>query len=653
MVHWMRKYKKWIFTGIAVVTIPTFVMWGGYAGKSQRNASNAVAATTVATVAGDPILVGELRERLNRETERRTRNGKRPTLQELDADGTVERVLESLIDNRLLGAEVAKRTLSLDRPYLAEQLKKDPAFLDDKGNLNAARWNAWVSEQNQNWNEIYERLEASASQQLMLREITAPARVFDSEVKKEFEANHTSIQVKYVSVEAKVTPTPEQVQALYDKDPKRYEIPEKRNVQFVAVSLAPPRPAELDDIVTRARAGEDFAELAKKYSKGPDAEQGGAMDWRDQSLNDPANLVALYRTPVGQVSDPVEFGGTYYVYKVEEERQNADGLRGVKARQILLQPVLDEAQRKALEDKANAIVASAKKSGLEAAASEAGLAVLTATDVAKTGTPIQGVSMMDSAAFITAVTALPKDAISETIKGRENLYVVKVTDVIPPVPQPLDAVREKVLADATRELTMSPEHADATSELAKKIAEKAKSLQDVITQNPDLTLEIKETKEFTRRDYLFQEGLMADPAKLLETFAGKEPGAFAGPIQGFMGNAYFFELVKRTPPTEENWKTDWPKEEESLRQNALMQHRNALLKDYIASLRDKAAKENLVKRNAKVYNEFVAPPKEETPEETKGDKAAETSAPAESAPAKPAAPAPTAPAESAPAAPAK
>ena len=617
MVHWMRKYKKWIFGGIALVTIPTFVMWGGYAGKSQRNAKSVLEAATVATVAGDPIMIAELRQRLNSEAEQRARGGKRPTFQDLEADGTADRVLNAMIDNRLLAAEVSKNTVTLDRPYLIEQMKKDPTFQDDKGNFNAARWNAWVTEKGQNWNAAYAQLEASASQQLLLRKITAPARVFDSEIKKEFEANHTSIQLKYVSVDAKVTPTPEQVQALYDKDPKRYEIPEKRNVQFVAISLAPPRPAELDDIVTRARAGEDFAELAKKYSKAPDAEKGGSMDWQDQTANDPEPLAVLFRTPVGQVTDPILVNGMYFIFKVEEERQNADGLKGVKARQIMLQPTLDDAQRKVLEEKASGIVATAKQSGLDAAATAAGLQVLSATEVAKTGTPIQGVSTMDSAAFVTAVVALPKDVISETIKARENLYVVKVTDVIPAVPQPLDAVRDKVLADATRELTMAPEHADLTLELSKKIAEKAKSLQDVISQNPELTLEIKETREFKRHDYLFQEGLMADPAKLIETFAGKEPGAFAGPIQGFMGNAYFFELVKRTPPTEENLKTDWPKEEESLRQNALNQHRNALIQDFLASLRDKAEGEKLILRNTKVFNELLAPPKEETPEESK------------------------------------
>ena len=637
MVHWMRKYKRWIFTGIAVVTIPTFIMWGGSAGKARRAAESAQLAATVATVAGDPILVGEYRQRLSSEMERRERGGKRPTMQELQADGTADRVLESMIDNRLFTAEVAQHALLLDETFLKEQLKKDPAFQDANGNFNAGRWNAMISESGRNWNAEYERLEAGLSQQIFLQELTAPVRVLDSEIKKEFEADHTSIQVKYVTVDAKVTPTPEQIQAQYDKDPKRYEIPEKRNVQFVALSLAPPRPTELDDILTRARAGEDFGELAKKYSKAPDAEKGGEMEWRDQTTADPEYLTPLFGTPVGQVSEPLSFSGMYFVYKIEQERQNADGTRGVKARQIVLRPELDETQRKVVEDTAAKVVETAKASGLDVAASAAGLQVLTATAVAKGGDPVQGISARDSAAFATAVAALPKEAVSETIKGRDNLYVAKVTEVIPAVPQPLDAVREKVLADVTRELSMSPEHADATSELGKKIAEKAKSLADVVAQNPELELKIQETKEFTRRDYLFQQGLMAEPSKLIEAFSGKEPGAFAGPIPSFMGSVYFFELVKRTPPTEENWKTDWPKEEENLRQSAQTQHRNALIQDYIASLRAKAEGANVIKRNNEVLNKMFETEKVEAPKaETKQEEApkpAGTAAPATGAPA--------------------
>ncbi len=632
----MRKYKKSILTVLIVLIIGPFVVWGGYAGRSRaaRGKSGSTGPKPVATVGNVPIVAAEFEQRLNAEIERRGKGGERPSRQDLAKDGTAERVLDSMIDSSLLTVEVQKADFTLDKTLLIERLKKEAAFQDDKGNFNPALWNSWIgSDQGRNWNVIYEELRGQVGRELFVREVMASARVLETDLRKQFEDNHTKIQIRYVKIDPDITPTEEQIKAEYDKDPSRYQLPEKRNVEFAAVSLAVARPALVDDVVKRAREGSDFAELAKQNSQGPDAEKGGEMDWVAPSPNDPDHIKALLALPVGAASDPIESFGAYYIYKVEQERTDEKtGARSVKAREIVIRPKLDDAELKAREDKGGQLFAKAKETGdLKAAATEAGLTVMTAQGVATDSESIENVAKEDAYAFRNGVAKVALDEFSEVIKARGNLYVAKVLQIDPPVQQPLEAVKDKVAKDAIETLRRSPERTDELAKLGDKLAAEAHSLPEVVAKAPELKLEIKESKEFTRRDFLFSEQIYVQTVEVYDALGHKEPGAFAGPLKGFRGDLYFAELVKKTGPDEKSWQDDWPKEEEQLRKGALSAKRSQLLMDYLADLRERRGKEIAITRDYDQLNKLLGIGKEEG-DQTKEKEQAKEPAPLQHAP---------------------
>ncbi|MBN34950.1 MAG: peptidylprolyl isomerase [Rhodospirillaceae bacterium] len=73
-------------------------------------------------------------------------------------------------------------------------------------------------------------------------------------------------------------------------------------------------------IVERARAGEDFAELAKELSIGPSGVDGGDLGWFRPGDMVPEFEEGAYALQAGEVSNPVQSAFGWHVIKMEERR---------------------------------------------------------------------------------------------------------------------------------------------------------------------------------------------------------------------------------------------------------------------------------------------------------------------------------------------
>ena len=621
MMIWMRRHMKAILIGIMILIIPMFVVWGGYRSSGRGGSAEREGPVAVATVGNVPIMSTQYRQQLRAELARRARQtgGEVLSFQEAAADGTAERVLDGLIDSILLGFEVDKRGFDFGRDFLIDRLREQPAFRDDSGSFDPVAWNMWLERQEkQNWNAVYAEIADRTGRQILLREVMAPARVLDSDVRRQFEQNFTKIQVKAVKLDPEIDPADEQIQAQYDEDPTRYQLPESRDLEFVVVSLKPPRPALVDELVDRIRNGEDFAELAKQYSDAPGAEtNGGDMGWTVEREALPDNLKALFEVPVGTVSAPIEYAGAYFIYSVAEERINEEtGEREVKASQIRIRPELDEAQRLAREEKADALLMEARAAGdLRAAAEQAELPVHALSGVSVDSTELENVEKTEVRTFSRGLADLYEGDVSDVIRGRQGLYVAKITHIEPPVVRPLGEVREDVREDAVNAIRRSADRRAELKALGENMTEGVSSVEELVAKYPDMNLEVKETKEFTRRDFLWNEGLYVQTVDIFEAVGKGAPGAFGGPLQGFQGDAYFVELVNKTPPTDEDWENEWPGQEKSLRASALAAKRNQLLMDYLAHLRERAGTDTPVQRNYLALSEILGTNEDTAPPE--------------------------------------
>lgn len=107
--------------------------------------------------------------------------------------------------------------------------------------------------------------------------------------------------------------------------------------------------AQADAIAAQARAGQDFAQLAKTHSKSSDAAQGGSLGMRSVDRLPELFVNATAQEPAGAVVGPLRSGAGFHVLKVLAREQVGlpDALMPqTRARHILLRPStsLTEAQ---------------------------------------------------------------------------------------------------------------------------------------------------------------------------------------------------------------------------------------------------------------------------------------------------------------------
>ena len=204
-----------------------------------------------------------------------------------------QKVMEQLIEDKLILSEARLRNIEVDETDL-------------DGRIGEAIKRAGSKE----------RFEAALKEQgLSLRDLRA--RYKDQAMVRKL------IDQK---IGAKITVTPVEVNNYYNNHSGEFIQPEQvklRNILIRPRSEAGVKEA-LDlakDILIRLQKGEDFAALAKEYSSGPNASEGGLMGYvkRGDLLPEIDKIIAGLEE--GSISDIVQTPLGYHIFKVEERSE--------------------------------------------------------------------------------------------------------------------------------------------------------------------------------------------------------------------------------------------------------------------------------------------------------------------------------------------
>jgi peptidyl-prolyl cis-trans isomerase SurA len=207
---------------------------------------------------------------------------------------TFKEGLKGLIAQKLLAQEVAKYDDKIDEA----QIDRYIADVEQERNITDEQLKQSLMQNGVSWDDFRKQAKTELAKAMMLNE----------------------------ELRQHVTIPPEEIQAYYDAHRDQFTVKqEKYQLAQILIAVAPNAPpaevaaakAKADAVHKKAVAGEDFGELARKYSDDESKSQGGELGiFAPDDVMDEI-LAAIKNLQPGQVSEVVRTKHGFHIIKVE------------------------------------------------------------------------------------------------------------------------------------------------------------------------------------------------------------------------------------------------------------------------------------------------------------------------------------------------
>lgn len=639
MLKAMRKNLKalaptlWIV--IAAFIIAIFAVWGG-AGRLGEGAKDQV----IATVGDEKIPVDFYYETLRQRLEAMKREFKELNKSLIQQLNIPQQVLEQMIQQSLLSQVAGDMGLSVSDAEIREKIRSYPVFQRDGAFIGFEEYKRILE-----WNRIsLAEFEESLGKEILLNKVvqllTAGIAVTQEEIWENFKKQNESAKLEYLvleksKIELAAAPDEKDLQDYFEKNRDKYKIPERRegtyfflrteemkkDIQVTDTEIEkyykdnsgqfkiPERIAvsriyipfgekqkgavltEGKSLLDKLRNGEEFSELAKRFSKDAKAQEGGnwgLFEWKTLTSKEQEKIRDLAE---GQVSDILELEDGIALLKVtEKDTERMNSLEEVKDR---IRVILEDTKARdwAKEKISNLEKSARKEKSLDVAAQKHGLLVKQ-TGLLKEGEAIQDID--PSGTLSQALFSLDEKGISSAVFTYEGVGIVQLEKKEDPHEAKLEEVKEDLEKDLVE--------AKKKSQILEKMTEARAKLdgKDWEEMAPKLNLEYKTVNEHKREQYLSIIGENEE----FDGFAFTLPlNETSDPVEFENGYA-LLRVQERKEVSRKDLEKNWKEERDSL----LERKKNLFLQTYLTKLREeKDAKINynlFLKINADILSRF-------------------------------------------------
>lgn len=502
MLDRMRRHKNVLKWSLVLVVLAFIAL---YIPASNDSANGAGLNDMVASVEGNEVTVGEFRQAYARQMQAyRSAYGADMDERLLRQLGIDQRIVQQLIEEKVALAEARRLGITASDEEVRQRILAIPAFQENGRFIGFDRYRQMLQMQNPPLREsdfeeqvrnsiTVEKLQAAITnwisisdadveaafrernEKVKLAVVNFPADKFregvqatDQEVSAWFEANTDDYRipekrkVKYAlldvqAIRDRITVSPQDVQNYYEDNAQQFSTPEQVRASHILLKTEGKNEDEVrtlaEEIAKKARAGADFAALAKQYSEDESNNTtGGDLDYFSRGQMVPEFDTAAFSLEPGEVSDPVQTSFGYHVIKMADKRAaTSRPLAEVQAQiedQIKWQRAQDEAQRTADD-----LAAQLKAPGdLETIARPRGLTVSESGFFSREE-PIAGLGLAPAAAeqaftleegAVSPAIRTPQGFAFLTVTARQDAYVPKLEEV-------QARVRDDVLKDKALE----------------------------------------------------------------------------------------------------------------------------------------------------------------------------------------------------------
>lgn len=483
---------KLIFGLIIVV----FVFWG--VGSLTDSSSGNV----VAVVNGDGISIRDYEQAYQDALEAIQRQNPQITREQLAAENLGQRVLNTLIMQKLLEQEAARAGIAISPLEMRQAVENVQAFQNSEGKFDPELFKRLVENQHRSvaaferklasdmLNQKLERLvdagvwnNAAESrayydylrQKRALTYVFLPASRFaasvtpaETDIAAYYEAHKQEFTqparaaVEYVAISPTLLVTPQSIseadaQAQYERNLSRYASPEQVRVSHILVPLREDAPADAvkqaEEKVAAIRqelaAGKPFAEVANAHNGPNAAGPGGELGWIQHGQTVPPFDAAAFALEPGTVSEPVRTTFGLHLILVQEKKaagtlpfaEVEKSIRDDLARQRGLEK-LNDALDSLIEDNIlkKPLADSAKRFGLSVSKTD----LLTADALQKE----LGISADSARALLSAGSGNPVDT---ALEAGDHYLVARISKAeaqrVPDLAEVRETIREKLVAD--------------------------------------------------------------------------------------------------------------------------------------------------------------------------------------------------------------
>jgi peptidyl-prolyl cis-trans isomerase D len=422
MLGTMRKHAtSWLIKVACFAIVIVFIFWGGYSYTEKK-------ASRVAVVNGSYIGLREYQSTYSNLVEQMRRQFGRQFSSELVETLNLKgQALDRLINRRLILAEAGMLEFDVSREELQNAIVSYPAF-QTNGQFDSLRYQQILRS-----NKLTPQdFEANQREDLLINKveqfITRGTKVLESEMLSFFHHTRDRVNLAYVQIDPQdfknqVKVDEEAVRDYFDKHRENYRLADKRNILYVRFVpqnylaevevtdqeieefyqlhqddyLEPKKvharhilfrisekakTAEIQEILDRAkkvldlaRKGDNFAELARKYSDDSTAPNGGDLGYFKSGDMVKPFADSAFSLNKGEISDLVRTRFGVHIIKVEDIKEEAvKPLAAVK--ESVRQSLKEERSREIALQRADSFIdLSRALDDLQKAAAEAGLEV--------------------------------------------------------------------------------------------------------------------------------------------------------------------------------------------------------------------------------------------------------------------------------------
>ncbi len=313
------------------------------------------------------------------------------------------------------------------------------------------------------------------------------------------------IKVSYIEIDperfkGKVEIAEKEIEGYYEYNRERFTEPKKVRARHILFKLKENASEEetakvrkkAESVLAMAKKGEDFAELAKKYSEGPTKEKGGDLGFFEKGKMVPAFEKAAYALKEGEISDIVQTPFGLHIIKVEEIKE-ARTKPIEEVRQEIVEAITKNISAELAHEKGlNLTDQMPYDVDLSSFGKEQGFDVKV-SDYFSTGASVPGIN--ESEKMSESLFALGKGETSELVRLGDKFYIFQVADSRESFIPELKDVEERVKEDYIA--AEAEKAARAAAEDYLKELKGGKSWEELAKEKDRL---VETTDFFSRRD---------------------------------------------------------------------------------------------------------------------------------------------------------